>query len=171
MAVERALALTTRPDRGTDGAFPEFYFLDCHSCHRRIGDESSFRPSAVTNPGRPIPSGMPPFNDENMIMLSAAARVTAPALAARFDADARLPSEPLPPAGQQAVQAAQAPAAIRRQSSPPPSTGESLGAPQAFAMVDAVAASAQRFTDYEAARRPLWRWTRCSPRSLLRRGA
>ncbi|WEK44042.1 MAG: hypothetical protein P0Y64_04205 [Candidatus Sphingomonas colombiensis] len=32
---------------------------------------------------------MPPFNDENMIMLSAAARVIAPGLAGRFDGDSR----------------------------------------------------------------------------------
>ena len=30
---------------------------------------------AEANPGRPIPAGMPPYNDENMIMLAAAARV------------------------------------------------------------------------------------------------
>ena len=40
-------------------------------------------------PGRPIPAGMPAYNDENMIMLSAAAKVAAPALAAKFDADSR----------------------------------------------------------------------------------
>jgi hypothetical protein len=39
--------------------------------------------------GRPIPSGQPPFNDENMIMLSAAAKAVSPSLAARFDADSR----------------------------------------------------------------------------------
>jgi len=32
---------------------------------------------------------MPPYNDENMIMLSAAARVIAPGLAARFDRESR----------------------------------------------------------------------------------
>jgi hypothetical protein len=53
--------------------FPEFYFFDCHSCHRRISDDPRFRPGALANPARPIPAGMPPFNDENMIMLAAAA--------------------------------------------------------------------------------------------------
>ena len=59
--------------------FPEFYFLDCHSCHRPITDDPNPAVRFQSNPGRPIPWGMPPFNDENMIMLSAAARVTAPA--------------------------------------------------------------------------------------------
>ena len=75
--------------RGTEGIFPEFYFLDCHSCHRQISDDPRFRPGALANPGRPIPSGMPPFNDENMIMLSAAARAIAPGLAQRFERDSR----------------------------------------------------------------------------------
>ncbi|HYI63726.1 MAG TPA: multiheme c-type cytochrome [Allosphingosinicella sp.] len=88
MALERSLALFSTP-LGTEGIFPEFYFFDCHSCHRRISDDPRFRPSAAANPGRPIPTGMPPYNDENMIMLAAAARVVAPALAARFERDSR----------------------------------------------------------------------------------
>ena len=35
MALDRALSLFTT-SRGTEGMFPEFYFFDCHSCHRRI---------------------------------------------------------------------------------------------------------------------------------------
>lgn len=89
MALERALSLYSNPGLGTEGAFPEFYFFDCHSCHRRIYDDQKFTPTTLDNPGRPIPVGMPPFNDENMIMLSAAARIAAPSLAARFDADSR----------------------------------------------------------------------------------
>src|SRR5436190_12672388 len=77
MALERSLSLFVSA-RGTEGIFPEFYFFDCHSCHRQISDDPRFRPGAVANPGRPIPSGMPPYNDENMIMLSAAARVVSP---------------------------------------------------------------------------------------------
>jgi len=88
MAVERALTLYSEPGRG-QGAFPEFYFFDCHSCHRPIFDDPKARPTWQVNPARPIPSGQPPFNDESMIMLSAAAKVTAPALGARFDADSR----------------------------------------------------------------------------------
>ncbi|MBB6124138.1 multiheme c-type cytochrome [Sphingobium subterraneum] len=88
MALERALSFYQTP-RATEGVFPEFTFFDCHSCHRRITDQESRVKTWEANPGRPIPAGMPPFNDENMIMLSAAAKVAAPALAARFDADSR----------------------------------------------------------------------------------
>lgn len=89
MALERSLSLFATPRRGTEGLFPEFYFFDCHSCHRQISDDVNYRPTAVANPGRPIPSGMPPYNDENMIMLSAAARVIAPGLAAQLDRNSR----------------------------------------------------------------------------------
>jgi hypothetical protein len=85
MALDRSLRLFTGR-RGTEGVYPEFYFLDCHSCHRPINDEPRFDPTVVPNPGRPIPNGYPPYNDENMIMLSAAARIAAPAQAARFEA-------------------------------------------------------------------------------------
>lgn len=88
MALERALTLYGQPGRG-QGVFPELYFFDCHSCHRQISDDPKARPAWQANPGRPIPAGQPPFNDENMIMLSAAAKVVAPALAARLDADSR----------------------------------------------------------------------------------
>lgn len=89
MALDRMLSLQAQPRLAREGVFPEFVFLDCHSCHRRISDEPGYRPSAEANPARPIPSGMPPFNDENMILLSAAARIAAPAMAERFDADSR----------------------------------------------------------------------------------
>jgi hypothetical protein len=89
MALERALTLFGEPGRGAEGAFPEFYFFDCHSCHRAISDDPKARPSAPANPGRPIPIGAPPFNDENMIMLSAAVRIAAPAEAGVFEANSR----------------------------------------------------------------------------------
>jgi Cytochrome c554 and c-prime len=89
MALERSLALYANPGLGTEGAFPEFYFLDCHSCHRRIYDDQQFNASVTPNPGRPASLGMPPYNDENMIMLTAAARIASPSLAQRFDADSR----------------------------------------------------------------------------------
>ena len=89
MALDRALSLYANPALGSAGAFPELTFFDCQSCHRRIDDGDTFQPTAFDNPARPIPPGSPPFNDENMIMLSAAARVAAPALAARFDADSK----------------------------------------------------------------------------------
>lgn len=88
IALKRSLDLFAS-NRGSEGIFPEFYFFDCHSCHRQISDDPRFRPNRTTNPGRPIPAGMPPYNDENMIMLSAAARVIAPGLAARFDRESR----------------------------------------------------------------------------------
>lgn len=86
MALERALTLYG--DR-RQGVFPEFYFFDCHSCHRAISDDPAARPTWQANPGRPIPSGQPPFNDESMIMLAAAAKVVAPNLAGRLDADSK----------------------------------------------------------------------------------
>jgi len=89
MALERSLALFQSANRGSEGIFPELTFYDCHSCHRRIYDAAQPVRTSVGNPGRPIPLGMPPYNDENMIMLSAAARVSAPSLAARFDAKTR----------------------------------------------------------------------------------
>lgn len=89
MALERALSLYANPAIGTEGAFPEFYFFDCHSCHRPIQDSERFEPTALDNPGRGTPPGAVPFNDENMIMLAAAVRVAAPKMAARFDADVR----------------------------------------------------------------------------------
>lgn len=86
MALERSLSLFANDRRGTTGIFPEFYFYDCHSCHRRIVDGPQATVTAVDNPGRAIPDGMPPYNDENLIMLAAAARVAAPAaLANQFD--------------------------------------------------------------------------------------
>lgn len=88
MAMDRALTLYGTSGRG-QGAFPELYFFDCHACHRQISDDPKARPQWQANPGRPIPSGTPPFNDENMIMLSAAAQVVAPSLGARLDADSR----------------------------------------------------------------------------------
>jgi hypothetical protein len=89
MALERALTLYGDPKLGQEGVFPEFAFFDCHSCHRPISDDPNARPTFVVNPGRPIPSGMAPFNDENLILLSAAAREAAPQLAARYEADVR----------------------------------------------------------------------------------
>lgn len=86
MALQRSLALFQDDDFGSRGVFPEFYFYDCHSCHRQIFDTDRAVRNGMANRGRPILSGMPPYNDENMIMLSAAARVGAPAaLAARFE--------------------------------------------------------------------------------------
>ena len=88
-AIQRSLSLFSKPGFGTEGIFPEFYFLDCHSCHRRIADGAEATRTFEPNPGRPIPMGMPPYNDENIIMLSAVAKVLAPGQAASFDSASR----------------------------------------------------------------------------------
>ena len=86
VALERSLELF-QSKRGTEGMFPEFFFLDCHSCHRRIYDQAKPVRTGIDNPGRNMaggdkwPEGIPPYNDENLIMLSAAARIASPALA------------------------------------------------------------------------------------------
>ena len=88
-AVQRSLDLYARSDLAAHGVFPEFTFYDCHSCHRRIYDQAEHSPGFETNPERPIPFGAPPFNDENIITLSAVARVLAPDAAAGFERAAR----------------------------------------------------------------------------------
>jgi hypothetical protein len=150
MALERALTLYSTPKLGQEGVFPEFYFFDCHTCHRRISDDPQARPTGIANPGRPIPDGMPAFNDENMIMLAAAARVVAPDLARRFDADARAfhaalardrPSAVAAAARLRETAGALADAFARR----------SFGRTETFAIIDSIASEAisPRFTDYE----------------------
>jgi hypothetical protein len=86
MALNRTLTLYPGPARGV---FPEFYFFDCHSCHRPISDDPKARLTAEANPGRPVPRGTAPFNDENIIMLSAAAKVAAPQLSGELTANSR----------------------------------------------------------------------------------
>ncbi|NQX95710.1 MAG: hypothetical protein HRT64_12470, partial [Erythrobacter sp.] len=73
-AVKRSTGLFTDPTYGMEGAFPQFYFYDCHSCHREIQDSDDRRLTFEANGERPIPFGNPPFNDENIIMLSAVAK-------------------------------------------------------------------------------------------------
>lgn len=149
LALERSLSLYAGA-RGTEGVFPEFYFLDCHSCHRRIYDQDSRIKSWEANPGRPIPAGMPPYNDENIIMLSAAAQVAAPALAARFESDSRAFHASMVKDRGSSVAAAKrlaaSAAALAAQFSSTPPGGD-----MAFAIVDRIAGQtiAPRFTDYE----------------------
>ena len=83
-AVRRATSLFARPKFAMEGAFPQFYFYDCHSCHRTITDATARKLTFETNPARPIPFGNPPFNDENIIMLSAVAGALVPAQAEDF---------------------------------------------------------------------------------------
>ncbi|MEL6238869.1 MAG: cytochrome c family protein [Pseudomonadota bacterium] len=83
-AVKRSTRLFADPEFGMEGAFPQFYFYDCHSCHRRISDADKRNLSFEANPERPIPFGNPPFNDENIIMLSAVAKALVPGQADEF---------------------------------------------------------------------------------------
>jgi hypothetical protein len=90
MALERALTLYDSSSKAQTGSFPEFYFFDCQTCHRQVvttAGDAVIR--AAPNPDRPVPVGIPAFNDSNMIMLLAAARVAAPDLATRFESEIR----------------------------------------------------------------------------------
>jgi hypothetical protein len=149
MALDRSLSLFASPSRGTEGMWPEFYFFDCHSCHRPISDAPNYRPTAVANPSRPIPSGMPPYNDENMIMLAAAARVAAPGLAQRFERDSRAFHQAIARDRGSAVTAA----ATLRETARALATafsGAEMGRAQTFAIIDTITSEAisPRFTDY-----------------------
>lgn len=88
-AVKRATSLFAEPKFGMEGAFPQYYFFDCHSCHRQIQDSSKRRLTFEENPARPIPFGNAPFNDENIIMLSAVAGALVPGQADDFRAASR----------------------------------------------------------------------------------
>jgi len=88
-AVRRSTALYAVPALRMPGGFPEFTFFDCHSCHRTIDDDPTRLKPIEPNPARPITYGAPPFNDENMIVLSAAAHVLVPGAAGGFDDAAR----------------------------------------------------------------------------------
>jgi hypothetical protein len=149
MALDRSLGLFAMPGRGTEGVFPEFYFFDCHSCHRRISDEPNYRPTAVANPSRPIPSGMPPYNDENMIMLAAAVRVVAPQLSQRFERDSRAFHQAMARDRAAAVRAAGTLQETARALATAFS-GAEIGRGQVFAIIDSITSGAisPRFTDY-----------------------
>jgi len=150
VAVSRATTLFANPKLGTEGVFPEITFFDCHSCHRQIIDGPNGKASWVANPGRPIPSGMPPFNDENMIMLSAAAQVAVPGMAAKFDSDSKAFHAALAKDRPTAV------AAARRLSATAGGLADAMsraafGRSETFAIIDTIAGNAisPRFTDYE----------------------
>ena len=149
-AVERSLGLFVDPARGQAGAFPEFSFFDCQTCHRRFGEDPGYRPSAPTNPARPIPLGTPAYQDENMIMLSAAAAVAAPQAGRRFDADARDFHAALASGRPQALAAA---ARLRGSAAALSAAldGASFDRARTLAIIDRIAtgATAERFTDYE----------------------
>jgi hypothetical protein len=146
MALERSLTLYGERKQG---AFPEFYFFDCHSCHREISDDPRARPKWEANAGRPIPAGQPPYNDENMIMLSAAAKVVAPSLAARLDADSRAFHAALGRDRGESVRAAAKLASTARALSDA-FAARSFSRGETLAILDAVASgeAARRYTDY-----------------------
>tara|TARA_R110000796_G_scaffold205698_3_gene321690 strand:- start:10604 stop:11938 length:1335 start_codon:yes stop_codon:yes gene_type:complete len=150
MALERSLNLFTKPSLGTEGIFPEFYFYDCHSCHRRIYDDASARPTSIDNPGRPIPEGMPPYNDENMIMLSAAIKIAAPDIAADFDSRSKAFHAAMAQGREPAVQEA---AKLRQYANQLADrfSRASFGRDQTFQIMETIAGQAisPRFTDYE----------------------
>lgn len=148
-AVQRSLSLFAKPEYGSEGIFPEFYFYDCHSCHRAINDDPARQRKFEANPGRPIPFGTPPYNDENIIMLSAVAHVLAPGQAGAYDAAARGFHAAMGQGRSQAVVAAgklQAAAAALSQAM----AGRDYGGDTAFTVISSIGgkAIAPRFTDY-----------------------
>lgn len=148
-ALNRALTLYGDPAHAPAGAFPEFYFFDCQSCHRQITDDPKARPTAEANAARGIPVGMPPFNDENMIMLSAAAKVAAPGLSGRFESDSRAFHAALGKDRASALRAAAALAGSSRALGDA-FAGRAFGRADTLAILDAVLTgeSAKRYTDY-----------------------
>lgn len=150
MALERSLNLFSKPALATEGIFPEFYFYDCHSCHRRIYDDASARPTSIDNPGRPIPEGMPPYNDENIIMLSAAIAVAAPDLAGQFNTQSKAfhaaMAQGRGPAVEAAARLRQTARALADRFS-----RANFGREQSFQIMETIAGQviSPRFTDYE----------------------
>jgi hypothetical protein len=148
-AVQRSLGLFRQADLASNGIFPEFTFYDCHSCHRGIDDNPERSRTFETNPARPIPFGQPPYNDENIIMLSAVAQVLAPREAAQFDAAARNFHAAMGKGRPEAV------AAATRLSAAASALGDALargpdGSDTAFQVIAAIGGRAisARFTDY-----------------------
>lgn len=150
MAVERALDLFTTPGRATDGAFPEFTFYDCRTCHRSFADGAAFKSTYVANSGRPLPPGLPSFNDENMLMLGAAAKVATPGLSAQFERDSRSFHASFATSPAANVASARALAATTRRLADA-MNGASFTRAQTLAILDDVltGATAQRYTDYQ----------------------
>jgi hypothetical protein len=149
-AIQRSLSLFAKPGFGTEGVFPEFTFYDCHSCHRRIADGPEAVRTFETNPVRPIPFGQPPYNDENIIMLSAVAHVLAPGQAASFDTASRNFHAAMGAGRGEAVAAAARLDASAGALSRVMAQG-AYGADTAFQVIDTIGgrAIAPRFTDYE----------------------
>ncbi len=146
LAVQRALDLY--PAR-SGGAFPEFTFYDCRSCHRSFSDDPQVPLVARRNPGRPIPPGQPVWNDESLILLQAAARTAAPALAPQLDSRSRAFHAAL---GGDRAGALKAAAALSATAGALASQFEAarFDRAQTFAMLDAVlVGNAAAYTDYQ----------------------
>lgn len=148
-AVRRATTLFAQPKFAYEGAFPQFYFYDCHSCHRTITDGPSRKLTFESNPGRPIPFGNPPFNDENMIMLQAVAGALVPGEASAFQAAARDFHKAMGAGPAEARAAAQA-LSSRAGALSDALSGRAYANADAFKVIAIIAgeATAARFTDY-----------------------
>ena len=148
LAVERQLSLYADGVHTNEGAFPQFYFFDCQSCHRRISDEPSVALTAEANPARDLPPGAPPFNDENIIMLSAIAKVAAPGEGASFDAAARAFHTTMAQARDATTAASQLAGAARNLAAA--MSNHAFSRSETFAALDAVLSeAASRYTDYQ----------------------
>lgn len=148
-AVRRSTGLFARPGFGTRGVFPEYYFFDCHSCHRAITDGPQGKLTFETNPGREIPFGMAPYNDENIIMLSAVSRALAPTRAAAFDSASKGFHRAMGKGRAEAVAAART---LRKEAEALSNTlaTRSYSGNDAFMVVQMISdkATSPRFTDY-----------------------
>jgi hypothetical protein len=148
-AVRRATTLFAQPKFAFEGAFPQFYFYDCHSCHRTITDSPSRKLTFEVNPGRPIPFGNPPFNDENIILLSAVAGALVPGEAEAFRTAARDFHKAMG-LGQAETRAAAQALAGRADRLSDALSARSYSGADAFKVIGVIAteAIAPRFTDY-----------------------
>jgi len=148
-AVRRSTSLFAQPKFAYEGAFPQFTFLDCHSCHRTITDGPQRKLTFETNPGRPIPFGNPPFNDENMILLSAVAGALVPGEAQAYQNAARDFHKAMG-AGPEQTRAAAQTLSARAGTLSDALAGCAFGNADAFRVIAIIAgeATAPRFTDY-----------------------
>ena len=147
LAVERALSLLPAASARITG--PDYYFYDCRSCHRTFSDDPAAQIAARTNGWRPIPPGQPVWNDEQMIMLAAAARIAAPDVARTFDSQSRAFHTAL---GGDRAGAMKAAAALRGAASALARrfAAASFDRAQTFALIDAVlVGNAAAYTDYQ----------------------
>lgn len=148
-AVRRATSLFAQPRFAYEGAFPQFYFYDCHSCHRTITDGNQRKLTFENNPGRPIPFGNPPFNDENIIMLSAVAGALVPGEAGAFQTASRDFHKAMGAGPAEARAAAQA-LSVRASALSDALGSRAYAEADAFKVIAVIAgeATAPRFTDY-----------------------